>query len=67
MPTTERQTPAAPEREFTNQEIQETYDRLGLNDPETRRRLLELAAAAAEQQPRVGNWLRAGSDTGAVQ
>jgi hypothetical protein len=66
MATIERPTPAAPEREFTPDEVQQTYDRLGLSDPETRRRLLELAAAA-EQQPRVGNWLRADTDTGSVQ
>ena len=66
MATIERPTPAAPEREFTAEEVQETYDRLGLSAPETRRRLLELAAAA-EEQPRVGHWLRADTDTGSVQ
>jgi hypothetical protein len=66
MATIERPTPAAPEREFTPDEVQETYYRLGLSDPETRRRLLELAAAA-EQPPRVGSWLRADADTASIQ
>jgi BarA-like signal transduction histidine kinase len=66
MATIERPTPAAPEREYTAEEVKQTYDRLGLSDPDTRRRLLELAAAA-EEQPRVGNWLLADTDTGSDQ
>jgi hypothetical protein len=54
------------EHEFTEVEVRETYERLGLNDPDTRKRLLELAAAAGEQ-PRIGSWLRADANTGSVQ
>jgi hypothetical protein len=66
MATAERPALAPAEQQLTPEEVHETYEQLGLNDPEIRRRLLELAAIA-EERPRIGSWLHADTDTASVR
>lgn len=57
-------TPNQEAEDLSPEEIQQTFQQLGLDDPAARERLLRLAAEAEQQQQTADTWMDADSGTG---